>query len=58
MLSPLSVCSLTFGTVKIEDTAGGEGTSGLGECGLTERRTSPSELLKTETLLKSEYLNI
>lgn len=23
MLSPLSVCSLTFGTVKIEDTAGG-----------------------------------
>lgn len=25
MLSPLSVCSLTFGTVKIEDTAGGRG---------------------------------
>lgn len=49
MLSPLSVCSLTFGTVKIEDTAGGEDAGGLGECGLTERsRTFPSELLNID----------
>lgn len=29
MLSPLSVCSLTFGTVKIEDTAGRKDANGL-----------------------------
>lgn len=48
MLSPLSVCSLTFGTVKIEDTAGEEDASGLELCKLTER----SELLKIEAVIK------
>lgn len=52
MLSPLSVCSLTFGTVKIEDTAGGEDASGLEVWRLTGRRTFPSELLKIEALIK------
>ncbi len=59
MLSPLSVCSLTFGTVKIEDTAGGEDASGLELCRLTGRRTFPSELLKIQTVIKKwifEYL--
>lgn len=58
MLSPLSVCSLTFGTVKIEDTAGEEDASGLEACRLTAR-TFPSELLKIEMLIKKgifEYL--
>lgn len=31
MLSPLSVCSLTFGPVKIEDTVGGEDAGRLEE---------------------------
>lgn len=52
MLSPLSVCSLTFGTVKIDDTAGGEDASGLEVWRLTGRRTFPSELLKIEALIK------
>lgn len=43
MLSPLSVCSLTFGTVKIEDTAGGKDANGLEVRRLTGRRTFPSE---------------
>lgn len=59
MLSPLSVCSLTFGTVKIEDTARGKDASQLEVCRLTGRRAFPSELFKIEMVIKQwvfEYL--
>lgn len=46
MLSPLSVCSLTFGTVKIEDTAGGEDASRLEVCRLTGRGTFSEWVVK------------
>lgn len=49
MLSPLSVCSLTFGTVKIEDTAGRKDANGLdGE----ERLTGWEACERSERLFK------
>lgn len=37
MLSPLSVCSLTFGTVKIEDTAGRKDAERIRRSGEADR---------------------